>query len=78
LPATDAEQERVDVPDPPVMLAEDSVHARLVEFVVTPRVTVPENPFIGETVIEEVPETPVIVVTLVGLAAILKSAAGAT
>ena len=69
------EQERVELPDPPEMLALDSVHERLVELVVTERATVPVKLFNGETVIVDIPEVPVLVVTLVGLAEIAKSPA---
>jgi hypothetical protein len=73
LPATLPVQVSVDVPDPPVMLVEDKVHDRLVEFVVTARPTVPAKPFTGATVIVEVALTPALAVTLLGLAAIVKS-----
>ncbi len=69
----DAEQESVDVPEPPTILVEDRVHERLVELVVTARVTVPENPLTGATVIVEVPATPAFTVTLVVLAVTVKS-----
>ena len=73
MPAMDAEQESVDVPEPPTILVEDRVHERLVELVVTARVTVPENPLTGATVIVEVPATPAFTVTLVVLAVTVKS-----
>jgi hypothetical protein len=66
-------QDSVEVPDPPVILVDVRVHDRLVELVVTERVTLPVNPFIGVTVIVEVPATPSFTVTLVGLAEIMKS-----
>jgi hypothetical protein len=72
LPATLPVQVRVEVPDPPVMLVEDNEHDRLVELVVTARPTIPENPFTGATVIVEVAATPVLTVTLVGLAVTVK------
>jgi hypothetical protein len=51
------------------MLVEDRVQDRFVEFVVTPRVTVPAKPVEpGATVIVEVPAAPALEVTLVGLA----------
>jgi len=68
-----AEQDRVEVPEPPVILVEDNVHERLVELVVTARVTVPAKPFTGATVIVEVPATPAFAVTLVALAVTVKS-----
>jgi hypothetical protein len=73
LPATLPVQVSVEVPDPPVMLVEDNVHDRLVELVVTARPTVPAKPFNGATVMVEVPATPVLTVTLVGLAVTVKS-----
>jgi hypothetical protein len=56
-----------------MILVEVRVQDRLVEFVVTARVTVPAKPLTGATVIVEVPATPALTVTLVGLAAIVKS-----
>jgi hypothetical protein len=73
LPAVVAVHERVELPDPPVMLVELRVHERFVEFVVTDSVTVPEKPLMGEIVIDDVPATPVFALTLVGLAEIAKS-----
>jgi hypothetical protein len=73
LPATLPVQDRVDVPDPPTIDVEASVQDRLVEFVVTARVTVPAKPFNGATVIVEVPATPAFTVILVGLAVTVKS-----
>jgi len=63
----------VEVPEPPGMLVEDRVQMRLVELVVTARVTVPVKPFTGATVIVEVPVTPAFTVTLVVLAVTVKS-----
>jgi len=37
-------QERVEVPEPPVTLVGERVHERLVELVVTERLTVAEKP----------------------------------
>ena len=73
MPAIVAEQDRVEVAEPPVILVEDNVHDRLVELVVTARVTVPAKPFTGATVIVEVPVTPAFTVTLVVLAVTVKS-----
>ena len=73
MPATAAEQDSVEVPEPPGMLVEDRVQMRLVELVVTARVTVPVKPFTGATVIVEVPVTPAFTVTLVVLALTVKS-----
>jgi hypothetical protein len=49
------------------------VHDRFVEFVVTTSVTVTAKPLIGATVMVKVAATPAFTVTLVGLAAIVKS-----
>jgi hypothetical protein len=65
LPGALPVQERVDVPEPPLILAGLSVQDRLVELVVTARDTVPEK-VVPEgitngrelTVIVEVPATP--------------------
>jgi len=66
-------QDRVAEPEPPVMVLDDSVHERLVEFVVAARVTVPEKPFRGAIATVEVPLTPELTVALVGLDEIVKS-----
>ena len=73
MPAIDAEHDSVEVPEPPVILVNDSVQDRLVELVVTARVTVPVKPLTGATVIVEVPATPAFMVTLVALAVTVKS-----
>jgi hypothetical protein len=73
LPAGAPWHDKVDVPEPPVMLVEDKVHDRLVELVVTARPTVPEKPLSGATVMVEVPVAPALTLTLVGLAVTVKS-----
>ena len=73
MPAIDALQDSVEVPEPPTILVADNVQDRLVELVVTARVTVPEKPFNGATVIVEVPATPAFTVILVVLAVTVKS-----
>ena len=55
------------------MLVGESVHDRFVELLVTPRETVPENPFTDPTEIVDVAPTFTVAETLVGLAATLKS-----
>ena len=55
-----------------MMLAE-RVQRRLAEFVVTPRTIAPVKLFRGPTVIVELPATPTLSFTLVGLAEIIKS-----
>ena len=67
--------ERVEVPAPPVMLVEERLHDRLVEFVVAAKVTVPVNPLSEATVITEDAAAPAFEVALVGLALIEKSGA---
>jgi hypothetical protein len=67
-----AEHDKVDVPEPPATLVEERLQARFVEFVVTARVTVLVKPLTGVTVMVEVPETPVLTGTVVGLAVTLK------
>lgn len=62
-----------DVPEPPGTAVEPSVHERLVELVVTERLTVPLNPLIGPTEMVELPVSPAPVETLEGLAVIAKS-----
>jgi len=68
----------VEVPDPPEMVVELRLHERLVELVVTARVTVPVNPFSGDTVIVEMPVAPAFTFMLVGLAEMEKSGAAVT
>lgn len=70
--------ERVELPDPPVMLVEEREHNRLVELLITVSETVPENPLTGLIVIAEVPAFPRETVSAEGLAAIVKSAAAVT
>lgn len=78
MPTIEAEHDRVDVPEPPVTLVEDRVQARFVELVVTARVTVLVKPLAPDTLMVDVPETPVVTVTVVGLAETLKSGAALT
>ncbi len=73
MPGIFAEHVKVDVPEPPPVDVEDRLQDILVEFVVAARVTVPVNPFSGDTLIVEVPAVPVVTERLVGLAAIAKS-----
>jgi hypothetical protein len=56
--------ERLDVPEPPLTLVRLKVHERLVELVVTARLTVPLNPFRGATVTVEVPATFTVALTV--------------
>jgi len=66
-------QDKVEVPEPPTIELEDRLHVRLVELVVTARATAPVNPLRAATVIVDVPETPTLVETLLGLAVTVKS-----
>jgi hypothetical protein len=75
LPAIEAEHERVELPEPPAMLVNESVHDRFVELVVITRPTVPAKPFTGETETDEVPAALVLTLTTVGFADIVKSCA---
>ena len=68
-------QERVEVPEPPIIELDDRLHERLVELVVTERATAPVNPLRGATVIVEMAETLTLVETLLGFAVTMKSCA---
>jgi hypothetical protein len=78
LPALEPEHVKVELPDPPVIEVADRLQTRLVEFVVTPKVTVPVKPFRGATVIVEFAATATFTLTEVGLALTVKSGASAT
>ena len=65
--------ERVDEPEALGIVEDDVEHDRLVELVVTARVTVPENPLCGETLIVELPGEPTTAVTTFGAADMVKS-----
>jgi hypothetical protein len=73
LPATLPVHDSADVPLPPVTVVGVTVHDKLVEFEVTPRVTVAANPFTGATVNVEEPAEPAKPVTEVGPALTVKS-----
>ena len=73
MPGRESVQDNVDVPEPPLMLPTERVQRRLAEFVVTTRAIVPVKLFRGPTVIVELPATPILSFTLVGLAEIAKS-----
>lgn len=66
-------QTRLEVPDPPVTLDGRMLQKRFVEFVLVTKETALVNPLIGEIVTVEVPCTPTITGTLVGLVAMAKS-----
>ena len=72
------EHDRVDEPDPPVMLVGLRVHVRPAGETAEARATVPVKPLIGATVMVDVAVAPERIVTLVGLAAIEKSCAAVT
>jgi len=61
------------VPEPPPILVELRIHERLVELVVTARVTVPAKPFNGATVIVAFPVELTMTRTLVVPAVTAKS-----
>jgi hypothetical protein len=78
LPARLPVHESVELPDPPLMLVEESAQVKFVEFVVTVRETVAENPLIARTLIVDVPAVPLNSVMSVGIADMEKSAAAVT
>src|SRR5438876_456134 len=63
-------QDSVEEPEPPVTVTGVNVQAELSAV----SATSPTNPLTGETVIEEVPGEPTVVVTVAGVAMIMKSA----
>jgi len=65
--------DRVEVPEPPVMLVGLRVQVRPAGETVDVRATVPVNPLIGATVMVDVAVAPERIVTLVGLAVTEKS-----
>ncbi len=69
VPAAVKVQESEELPEPPVMDATLRVQAELFEV----SATVPVNPLTGEMVIVEVPAELTTTVTVVGLAATVKS-----
>jgi hypothetical protein len=66
-------QDRVEIPEPPVIDVELRAQERLLELVVKARVTVPGKPFTGVTVIFALPSVFVGTLTLDALVAIIKS-----
>lgn len=73
MPATVAVHDRVEVPEP-VTLVGVRVHVSpVVGLMVEVRLTMPAKPLTAVTVIVEVPGVPTFTLTLVGLAAIVKS-----
>jgi len=73
-PGTDALQDSVEEPEPPVIVV--VVRVQLIPLVgdaVAVRVTVPENPLAGPTVIVELSNDPTFPVRLVGFALTVKS-----
>jgi len=73
-PADENVHDNVDKPEPPVIVAGDRVQALLSSV----RATSAENPLTGAIVIVEVPGEPTVVVTVVGVALIVKSATEVT
>jgi hypothetical protein len=73
LPTTLLVQERVETPDPPVILVRLRVHDSFVELGDTDSVTVLKNPPTGATVIADVPEADTPTLNVEGLAVMLKS-----
>ena len=66
-------QDRVEIPEPPLMVVALRVQTKFVELVVTARVTVPAKPLSEATVIVDVAVAPAFTFTLVGLAVTVKS-----
>jgi len=64
LPAVVPWQDRVDVPEPSIIVAGESVQTRFVELEVTERVTVPAKLFNEAIVMVELPTTPTLTVTV--------------
>ena len=64
MPAVVPWQDRVDVPEPPIIVAGESVQTRFVELEVTERVTVPAKLFNEAIVMVELPTTPTLTVTV--------------
>lgn len=62
----------MDVPEPPVMVVVEREHTSAVEFAATVKLTVPEKPFEGMTVIVELPGMPTPTLFVVGFAVIAK------
>ncbi len=58
MPTGEPVQERVEVPEPPLIVLELRVHDRLVELVVKASATALAKLFNGVTVMIEVPPTP--------------------
>src|SRR5207245_10667941 len=74
VPAAVKVHERIDAPEPLVIVAAERMHAVLSLV----RATSPVNPFNGEMVIVDVPADPTVTVTEAGLADIVKSGAAET
>jgi len=74
VPLVDGVHDRMDVPDPAVIMVVLRIHDRpLLGDAIAVNVTVPVNPPTGEMVISEVREAPVALLRLVGLALMVKS-----
>jgi len=69
-------QERVEVPEPPLMVVGNKLHERFTVLVLTVRVTVSVKPFRGETMIVELPVSPEYNVMRFGFDVIEKSCGG--
>jgi len=72
------EQDKVEVPEPPVILVGLRVHVRPAGVTAEVSATVPVKPLMGATMIVEVAVAPERIVTLVGLAVIEKSCGALT
>lgn len=66
-------QDRMDVPDPPLMTVGETLHRRSVELVASGRETPPAKPLREAIVIVDWPLVPVVNEIVVGFALIAKS-----
>ena len=73
MPATLPVQDKVELPEPPVILVGVVEHDRFVEFATIESVTVPKNPFCGLIVMFDVPEILTGSETVDGFAEMVKS-----
>lgn len=73
MPATLFVQDKVEFPEPPVILVGVMEHDGLVEFAMTESVTVPKNPFRGLIIIVDVPGTLTATETVEGFTEMVKS-----
>jgi hypothetical protein len=73
VPLAEGVQDRVEVPEPVTLVGDRAQDSPVAGETAGVRLTTPANPLTAVTVIVEVPAVPTVVVTEVGLAAIVKS-----